>query len=107
MNHNKLKSFGTSRIVAPDADGTWVEFTSQDDIEAGCKWENSCRFSQTSPTPYMTWPLVEDFGYLAQGPATQAVLAGTSMLLRPAPTSMRANCSLTSRWTLLLLLLRQ
>jgi hypothetical protein len=76
MNH-KLKSFGTSRIVAPDADGTWVEFTSQDDIEAGCKWENSRRFSQTSPTPYMTWPLVEDFGYLAQGPATQAVLAGT------------------------------
>jgi hypothetical protein len=75
--NNKLKSFGTSRIVAPDYDGNWVEFTSKEDIEAGCQWENSRRFSQTSSTPFMTYPLVDEFGYLAQGPATNAVLQGT------------------------------
>jgi hypothetical protein len=75
--NNKLKSFGTSHIVAPDYDGNWVEFTSKEGIEAGCQWENSRRFSQTSSTPFMTSPLVDEFGYLAQGPATNAVLKGT------------------------------
>ena len=41
---------------------------------------NSRRFSQTSSsTPFMTSPLLEDFGYLAQGPATSAVLDGSSV----------------------------
>jgi hypothetical protein len=75
--NRKLKSFGMTRIVAPDYDGNWVEFTSQEDIEAGCQWENTRRFSQTATTPFMTSPLLEDFGYLAQGPATTAVLNGT------------------------------
>jgi hypothetical protein len=34
---HKLKSFGTSRIIAPDSDGEWVEHTSKEDIEAGCQ----------------------------------------------------------------------
>jgi hypothetical protein len=76
MNH-KLKSFGTSRIIAPNSEGRWVEFTSQEDIEAGCEWENKRRFLQTADTPFMVSPLLEDFGYLARGPATAAVLDGT------------------------------
>jgi hypothetical protein len=74
---NKLKSFGTSRVIAPDSTGEWVELTSREDIEAGCQWENSRRFSQTSSTPFMTSPLLDDFGYLALGPATAAVLDGS------------------------------
>ena len=74
---HKLKSFGTSRIIAPDSTVEWMEQTSKDKIEAGCTWENSRCFSQTSETPFMTSPLVEDFGYLAQGPATAAVLDGS------------------------------
>ena len=74
---NQLKSFGTSRVIAPDSNGEWVERTLREDIEAGCQWENSRRFSQTSSTPFMTSPLLEDFGYLAQGPAAVAVLDGS------------------------------
>jgi hypothetical protein len=76
MNH-KLMYLGTSRIIAPDLTGTWVEFTSKEDIEAGCQWENSRRFSQTSSTPFMTSPLFEEFRYLTQGPATSEVLSST------------------------------
>ena len=74
---HKLKSFGTSRIIAPDSTGVWIEQTSKEDIEAGCTWENSRRFSQTSETYFMTSPLVEDFGYLTQGSATAALLDGS------------------------------
>jgi hypothetical protein len=75
--NRKLKLFGTSRIIAPDSDGNWIEYTSKEDIELGCQGENTRRFSQTAGTPFMTAPLLDDFGYLAQGPATSAVLAGT------------------------------
>jgi hypothetical protein len=74
---HKLKSFGTSRIIAPDSRGEWVEHTSKDDIKAGCQWEDSRRFSQTGDTPFMQSPLLEDFGYLAQGPASRLVLNGS------------------------------
>ena len=77
MTRHKLKSFGTSRIIAPDSTGVWIEQISKDEIEGGCTWENSRRFSQTSATPFMTSPLVEDFGYLAQGSATAAILDGS------------------------------
>jgi hypothetical protein len=35
MNH-KVETFGTSRIIAPNKEGHWVECTAQEDIEAGC-----------------------------------------------------------------------
>jgi hypothetical protein len=74
---HKLKSFGTSRIIAPDSSGEWVEHTLKEAIEAGCQWENSRPFSQTADTPFMQSPLLEDFGYLAQDPATRQVLNGS------------------------------
>jgi hypothetical protein len=75
--NQKGKTFGTSRIVAPNEEGHWVECMAKEDIEAGCKGENERRLSQTGSTPFMTSPLLEDFGYLAQGSATADVLAGT------------------------------
>jgi hypothetical protein len=81
MNH-KLKSFGTSRIIAPDAAGNRVEYTSKEDIEEGCNGGNSRCFSQTAGTPFMTQLFFKDFGYLAQGTATSSVLDGTYL---PAP----------------------
>jgi hypothetical protein len=77
MMHRKIKSLGTSKVIAPDSTGQWIECMTQEDIEAGCQQENSQLFSQTSSTPFMTSLLVEDFGYLAQGPSTLAVLEGT------------------------------
>ena len=44
---------------------------------------------QTSSTPFMTSPLVNDFGYLTLGPATQAVLDGT--YVPPAGTDIYAR----------------
>jgi hypothetical protein len=76
MNH-KLKSFGTSSIIAPNSSGSWVEYTSKEDIEACCQQENSQHFSQTTLTPFMISPLVDIFGYLAQGPATYSVIDGS------------------------------
>jgi hypothetical protein len=76
MNH-KLKSFGTSKVLAPDAQGQRTECTSKEDIEQGCQEENSQRFSQTKDTPFMSSPLVDDFGYLALGPAALTVLDGS------------------------------
>jgi hypothetical protein len=91
MMNWKIKSLGTSKVIAPDSTGQWIECTTQEDIEAGCQQENSQRFSQTSSTPFMTSPLVEDFGYLAQGPSTLAVLEGTCA---PPPGTDIYTCKL-------------
>ena len=48
--------------------------TSKDDIEDVCIRENSQRFSQSCNTPFMTSPLVDDFGYLADTVAAEQVL---------------------------------
>ena len=84
--------FGTSRIIAPDSTGKWIEQTLKDEIEARCTWENSRRFLQISATPVMTSPLVDDFGYLAQGPATSAVLDGSYVPPQASMPTLR-NCS--------------
>jgi hypothetical protein len=47
--NRKPKSFGTSKIVAPNLTGQWVECTSKEDIETGCKWENSQNFLRLLP----------------------------------------------------------
>jgi hypothetical protein len=76
-NDHKLKSFGTSKVLAPDAHGQWIECTSKENIEQGCQEENSLCFSQTNDTPFMASPLVDDFGCLALGQAASAVLEGS------------------------------
>ena len=83
---HKSKSFCTSWIIILDSDGNWVEQTSLEEIEAGCQWENSRCFSQMSLTPFMTCPLLEDFGHLAQGLATASVFDST----RAPPPGMDA-----------------
>jgi hypothetical protein len=59
------------------------------------KWENKRRFSQTASTPFMTSPLLDDFGYLSQGLATLwFLLERTSRCL--VPTFMLQSFS--SKW---------
>lgn len=50
------------------------ERVSKDDIEDACIRENSQRFSQSWNTPFMTPPLVHDFGYLAETDSAEQVL---------------------------------
>jgi hypothetical protein len=53
------------------------ERTTKDAIEDACIRENSSRLFQSSTTPFMISPLVDDFGYLADTPAAAQVLNGT------------------------------
>jgi hypothetical protein len=67
-------------ISVPDEDDEtdpWKERTSQRGIEAGCRWENRRRFSQTANTPPMNQPLCFQLGFLGVGQGAQAVLDGT------------------------------
>jgi hypothetical protein len=66
-------------ISAPDADnesGPWKECTSQVEIEAGCRWENQRRFSQTNRTPPMIQPLRTQLGFLGITSDAKDVLEG-------------------------------
>ena len=49
----------------------------QTDITEACMDEGTKRFSQSESTPFMTNPLVKDFGYLATTPSAENVLNGT------------------------------
>jgi hypothetical protein len=46
-------------------------------MEQACMIENEDRFSQSSGTPFMTHPLLSDFGYLADTAFTTQILQGT------------------------------
>jgi hypothetical protein len=63
-------------VYENDEDGRH-ERTTKDAIEDACIRENSQRFFQSSNTPFMISPLVDDFGYLADTPAAEQVLNGT------------------------------
>jgi hypothetical protein len=73
------RSAGVTMISAPDADnesGPWKERTSQVEIEAGCRWENQRRFSQTNRTPPMIQPLHTQLGFLGITSDAKYVLEG-------------------------------
>jgi hypothetical protein len=66
-------------ISAPDTNnesGPWKECTSQVKIEAGCRWENQRRFSQTNCTPPMIQPLRTQLGFLSISSDAKDVLEG-------------------------------
>ena len=73
----RTRSGGISMVVAPNADGDWVEMTERVDIEKGCLWENERRFRQAMYTPFMKEPLQSLVGYLGTGEAAEAILEGT------------------------------
>jgi hypothetical protein len=74
------RATGDTMISVPDEDdetGPWKERTSQHGIEAGCRWENRRRFSQTANTSPMIHPLRSQLGFLGVRQGAQAVLDGT------------------------------
>ena len=64
-------------VLAPDAEGNWIEYTNKTDIEVACFQENSRRFRQADQTPFMISPLLDEVGLLGMGPATVGILDGT------------------------------
>ena len=63
-------------VYENDEDGRH-ERTTKEEIEDACIRKNEARFSQCSNTPFMTEPLVNNFGYLADTAAADQVLNGT------------------------------
>lgn len=74
--NGKLRNGAITSVIAPNVDGEWEEVTTKDAIERGCLAENFRRFSQTSSTPPMTAPLVDDLTYLGIGPQADSILRG-------------------------------
>jgi hypothetical protein len=46
-------------------------------VEDACIHENAARFSQTEDTPSMTYPLIDELGYLAKTEQADEILSGT------------------------------
>ncbi|MCK7490838.1 MAG: hypothetical protein MZW92_02900 [Comamonadaceae bacterium] len=63
-----LSKGGISFAIAPNEAGEWVEVSTQFELEAACMKENEAKFRQANNTPFMTSPLLDDFGYLPVGP---------------------------------------
>ena len=74
--NGRLRGGGITTVTAPDRHGDWTEMTSKEDIERGCLWENERRFKQTENTPFMTAPLVDEFGCLGVGANADRVSRG-------------------------------
>jgi hypothetical protein len=78
--NKKLKSFGTSKIIAPDDDGSnWVEF-----VRSSCavKQKNCRRFSQTEFHSTLGF---DDFKLSCARTSYAAVLDGTRCTQRTDP----------------------
>ena len=74
--YGKSSKGGISFAIAPNDAGEWVEVSTQFELEAACMKENEAKFRQANNTPFMTSPLLDDFGYLPVGPNADAVLSG-------------------------------
>jgi hypothetical protein len=60
-----------------DGNGDRLKLTTKPELEKSLIKENNGRFGQTKDTPFMTPPLLDDFGYLADTPAAKEVQLGT------------------------------
>jgi hypothetical protein len=74
---NKLWQGGVIKLYTLNDDGTIRELTTKKEMEQACMIENEDRFSQSSDTPFMTHPLLSDFGYLTDTAFYTQILQGT------------------------------
>ena len=72
----KLGNSATTKVYSTE-DGIRTEWDTKETVEAACIRENSTRFSQTEGTPGMTFPLLDDLGYLGNTEAAEQILLGT------------------------------
>ena len=85
VNH-KLRSGAVSMVVGPPRDpttgafdphGHWLAYTSKDDIEQACLWENERRFRQAHGTPPTVPPLFPLLGNTGTTDACREILQGS------------------------------
>jgi hypothetical protein len=73
---NNLRQGGIIKLYTLNDNGTIRELTTKKEMEQACMIENEDRFSQSSNTPFMTHPLLSDFGYLTDTAFTTQLLQG-------------------------------
>jgi hypothetical protein len=66
-----------SYVEYTDKDGIEHECINKNDIDLACSQEGYRRYAQTNDTPFMTTPLLNDFGFLDNQENVDKVLAGT------------------------------
>jgi hypothetical protein len=68
---------GVTSVISPDSMGTMVEMTAKEDMEKAIMEETVQKFLQAMDTPFMTQPLLLNFGYMGLGPhATEVLMMG-------------------------------
>jgi hypothetical protein len=73
-------------VQLPLPDDSFKECTAKEDIEAACLAKNDRRFSQSKDTPFLTEPLLHDFGLLGHPSTIDEVLQGTYPTTNRGPT---------------------
>jgi hypothetical protein len=74
--YGNLRLGGVTSVIAPDSTGTLVEMTKKEDMEKAIMEENIQKFLQAMDTPFMTPPLLRDFGYMGLSPSATDVMLG-------------------------------
>ena len=74
--YGNLRMGGVTNVIAPDSTGTMVEMTAKEDMEKAIMEENVQKFLQAMDTPFMTQPLLRDFGYMGLGSHATEVMMG-------------------------------
>jgi hypothetical protein len=77
MVRGKLRSGGVSRVTYLDENWVVHESTGREHLEELCNKANEAKLQQISYTPFMTWALQEDVGWVGIGPAVCMMLDGT------------------------------
>jgi len=80
-------------VTVTNCQGQQIEWNKKSEVEKACMEENETQFQQANNTPFMTLPLVEEFGYLGIGTNAQSVLRGNQ--IPPSGMDPYAACLLT------------
>jgi hypothetical protein len=75
--HNPDHRRGLDYVTTCLPDGSTKECTTKADIESACLAENDSRFSQSLGTPFLSQPLLDDFGLLGNSDVSAQVMNGT------------------------------
>ena len=73
----KKKRTATNKLYRLDEQNNTIECFSKQEVEDACIQENKARFTQNSDTPFLTSPLSEEIGFLAETEQADRILQGT------------------------------
>jgi hypothetical protein len=75
--HNPDRQRGRDYVTTRQPDGSTKECTTKADIESACLAKNDSRFSQSLGTPFLSQPLLGEFGLLGDSTVSAQVMNGT------------------------------